>query len=325
MPQKSRIYLLRTALFLLGFTILFISAVVSCTKDAGTSGNKELQTEIAGSAVNFNFNCTNSPVYEDSVLCAKWKGPNKDYFSKPLNQPPTGKYFSWPGGLVMDTNTGIINVTQSESGVKYVVGFVKNGTTDTCHTQVIISGIHYKDNIYVLSLNDTLAVPYFNANPLAPSPCNVSDDDDYPGNSNGQGNGNNKCEYDDDEDDDNGNGQADEPLPGQQANDQNIRVRTKTGFINLKKSLADGAFGENPQNGASKEVKIYYRLDDCSVKALRSIKIRVIYYDKKSDVPASLLAEILQRRYNFENGELISVDGTYNPRPPQIIVTRTID
>ena len=318
MPQKRRPYVLRNALLLLGGTILLLSIVVSCKKYAST--RNEMQ-EIPGLPANVHLNTANSPVYEDSVLCAKWRGPNKDYFAKPLNNPPAGKYFSWPHGLVIDENTGIINVTKSEGGVRYIVGFVKNGTTDTAHTQVIISGIHYKDNIYVLALNDTLAIPYFDANPLAAAPCGTSDDTDYPGNSNGNAN-NNSCEYDDDEDDDNGNGNADEPLPGEQANDQKVRVRTKTGIINLKKSLEDGAFGEFPQNGTTKDVKIYYRLDDCSAKALRSIKVRLIYYEKKSDIPASLLAEILQKKYNFENGELITEEGTISsPRPPLIIVT----
>lgn len=308
-------------MLLLAGTVLLVFVVASCKKDA-TATTNDLQAELSGISSNFHFNAPNSPVYEDTILCAKWRGPNKDYLARPLNNPPAGKYYSKPHGLVIDENTGIINVTKSEGGVRYVVGFVKNGTTDTAHTQVIISGIHYKDNIYVLANNDTLAIPYFNANPLVFTPCGVSDDTDYPGNSNGNGNPNAGCEYDDDEDDDNGNGQADEPLPGEQANDQNVRVRTKTGIINLKKTLLDGAFGPAPQNGTTKDVRIYYRLDDCSTKALRSIKVRLIYYEKKSDIPASLLAEVLQKKYNFENGDLIMVDYSYSsPRPPLIIVT----
>lgn len=319
MSQKSRPYYLRTALFLLGCSMLLVSIVASCRKDATTAANPALQSELAGLPATFNFNCADSPVYEDSVLCARYRGPGRDCFARPLNRLSVGKYYSWPVGLVMDPNTGVINVTQSEGGVRYVVGFVKEGTTDTCHTKVIISGIHYKDNIYVLALNDTLAIPYFDANPLSISPCGSSDDTDYPGYSAVSGNIN--CEYDDDEDDDNGNGPLDEPLPGEQANDQNVRVRTKTGVINLKKTLADGAFGLFPVNGTIKDVKINYRLADCSLKALRSIRIRLIYYQKKSDIPPSLMAEVLQKKYSFESSSLLVGDILSSPRPPLIIVT----
>lgn len=318
MLQKSRPYYLRTGLLLIGSLMLLVSIVASCRKDATTAAKPDLQVEVAGFPSTFNFNCADSPIYEDSVLCARYRGPDRDYFAKPLNRPPAGKYYSWPAGLVMDPNTGIINVTQSEGGVRYVVGFVKEGTTDTCHTKVIISGVHYKDNIYILAKNDTLAIPYFDANPLLASPCGTSDDTDYPGNSTGGGNA--ACEYDDDEDDDNGNGTADEPPAGQQANEQKVRVRTKTGIINLKKTLEDGAFGIFPENGTTKDVRIYYRLADCSLKALRSIKVRIIYYEKKSDIPPSLLAEILQKRYSFESSDLV-VSPTSSPRPPLIIVT----
>ena len=121
--------------------------------------------------------------------------------------------------------------------------------------------------MYVLSNNDTLATPFFNADPNISSVCDPSDESDYPGN--GNGGGNDKCEFDDGSDDDNGNGSADEPPPGQRANDQKVRVRTKSGVINLKKTLGDGAFGPNPQNGDRKEVTIYYRLNDCSSKSLQ--------------------------------------------------------
>jgi hypothetical protein len=317
--QKSRPYYLRTVLLLLGSSLLLVSIVASCRKDSSTAADPVLQVELAGFPSSFNFNCVDSPVYEDSILCAKYRGPDRDYFARPLNRLPNGKYYSWPSGLVMDANTGVINVTQSEGGVRYVVGFVKEGTTDTCHTKVIIAGIHYKDNVYILAKNDTLAIPYFDANPLSVSPCDPSDDTDYPGSSNVGGNA--RCEYDDDEDDDNGNGPADEPPTGQQANEQNVRVRTKTGIINLKKTLEDGAFGLFPENGTTKDVRIYYRLADCSLSALRSIKVRLIYYEKKSDIPPSLLAEILQKKYSFESSELVVSSIIDSPRPPLIIVT----
>ena len=325
MSKKSRKSLGKAAIIVSGCVILVMSLIVSCSKEADETGNQQVQVEITSFPSTINFNCTESPVYEDTILCAKWRGPNNDYIARPLNRPPRGKYYSWPSGLQIDVNTGAINVTQSEGGMQYLVGFVKEGTRDTCHSRIIISGVHYKDKVYILERNDTLAIPYFNANPLIQAICDISGDDDYPGNNNGSPNGDltgsTRCEFDDDEDDDNGNGTADEPPPGQQANDKFIRVRTKSGIINLKKSLEDGAFGPDPQNGATTNARIYYRLNDCSQKALRSIKVRLIYFDKKSDIPPSLLQEVVAKQYNFESYQLISTDCA--PRPPLIIVTRS--
>jgi hypothetical protein len=99
-----------------------------------------------------------------------------------------------------------------------------------------------------------------------------------------------------------------------------VRVRTVSGVINLKKTLEDGAFGPNPQNGDSKEVTIYYRLNDCSVKALQKIKVNLIYYEKKSDIPVQVLDEVRGRRTAFMQARIIDPNG--KPRPPQIFVTR---
>jgi hypothetical protein len=202
-----------------------------------------------------------------------------------------------------------------------VIGFVPTGGHDTCLTDITIGGVTYVDSVYVMAANDTLALPHFNANPTPTSICDASDDTDYPGNSgNGNGGGNDKCEFDDGSDDDNGNGTADEPPPGQRANDQKVRVRTLSGIINLKKTLNDGAFGPNPKNGDKKQITIYYRLNDCSVKALQKVKVDLIYYEKKSDIPVTLMNEVREKRNRFMEARIIAPDG--KPRPPQIFVTR---
>src|SRR5215213_9839239 len=157
MPKTSRPKFRTIAVSLPVYTILFISLMVSCAKDANNTGKEEILVEFAAFPSTFNFNCTDSPVYEDSILCAKWRGPNNDYIVKPLNRPEKGKYYSWPVGLQIDVNTGTINVSKSESGMLYVIGYVKDGTTDTCHSRIIVAGLHYKDQIYVLSNNDSLA------------------------------------------------------------------------------------------------------------------------------------------------------------------------
>jgi hypothetical protein len=275
--------------------------------------------------------CPNAPSYGDSILTGEFK-KKKPLIKKVINNPGEGIYFAKPIGLDIDRNTGAIDVGNSESGVKYTVGFVKASTNDTCFTNVIVSGISYVDSIYVLSKNDTLAKPYFNARPQINAPCDASDDRDYPRSGGGKGKGNDKCEYDDDEDkdskkkddddDDDDDNDEDEPPPGQTANEQKVRVRTISGIINLKKTLEEGAFGKNPKNGTSKEVMIYYRVNDASKKSLKKVKVKLLYYDKRSDVPDHVVKEIRQKRKEFlTETPLITYQ---KPRPPLIVITREL-
>jgi hypothetical protein len=309
--MKNKVY---TALFLFASLIL---AFFSCSKSKISEDANPIPfpTDIPLD------NCSNGPDYGATVICPQWRGPNGDHKIRPKNDPGVGTYFAWPEGLVIDHNTGEVNVSDSETGARYIIGFVRSGTHDTCLKELTIGGVTYVDSVYVLSANDTLALPHFNANPLPTTICDPSDDTDYPGNSSGgNGGGSDKCEFDDGSDDDNGNGQADEPPPGQRANDQKVRVRTLSGIINLKKTLEEGAFGSNPQNGDRKQVTIYYRLNDCSVKALQHIKVDLIYYEKKSDIPVTLLNDLRVKRTNFMEARIIDPNG--KPRPPQIFVTR---
>ncbi len=271
--------------------------------------------------------CPNAPSYGDSILSGEFK-KKKPLIKKVLNNPGEGIYFAKPVGLDIDRTTGAIDVGNSESGVKYTVGFIRAATNDTCFTTVIVSGISYVDSIYVLSRNDTLAKPYYNARPQINVPCDNSDDTDYPHSGGGKGKGNDKCEYDDDEDKDKKNStndndyDEDEPPPGQTANEQKVRVRTISGIINLKKTLADGAFGKNPVNGTSKEVMIYYRLNDGSKKSLKKVKVKLLYYNKRTDVPDHIVKEINKKRKEFlTETPLIAYE---KPRPPLIVITREL-
>jgi hypothetical protein len=261
------------------------------------------------------FNCT-PPDYGDSIIYPKWKGPTQDYIIKPKDTSATGTYFALPQGIVINPTTGEINVSKSETGVRYHIGFVKTGTQDTCISTLILGGITYVDSIYSLNNNDTLAIPYYYANPTTPALCDPSDDNDYPGQ--GQ-HGNNKCEFDDDEDID-GNGPGDEPLPGNTANGAGVRVRTTSGIINLKKTLLEGAFGSTtPINGTKITVTIHYRLNDQSGRVLQRIPVELYYYDKVSDIPSTFRSEIALKRQNFFNYLIVNS----KPRPPLIILTRS--
>ena len=299
-----------------------IVIVIGCNKKVSTIDVEPNPDPTTPPVVRF---CPNAPFYGDSILTGEYK-KKKPLIKKVLNNPGEGIYFAKPTGLDIDRSTGAINVGNSEGGVRYTVGFIRASTNDTCFTTVIISGISYVDSIYVLSLNDTLAKPYYNARPKINVPCDNSDDSDYPHTGGGKGKGNDKCEYDDDEDkdkkNDNDNDYEDEPPPGQTANEQKVRVRTISGIINLKKTLAEGAFGKNPVNGTSKEVMIYYRLNDGSKKSLKKVKVKLLYYDKKSDVPEHIVKEIKKKRKEFlTETPLIAYE---KPRPPLIVITREL-
>jgi hypothetical protein len=244
--------------------------------------------------------CAGAPDYGDSIVFLKPKNGG-DFFASPVNNiGVNGTYMSWPEGLKINKNTGVINLSQSETGVRYNIAFIKKGGADTCVSQLIVGGLTYMDEIYVLEQNDTLAKPIFNADPFASSICDASDDTDYPDNNS---NGNNKCVFDNDS-------------PGQRANDQKLRVRTKSGIINLKKSVEDGLFGKNPKNGDSKKVQIRYELNDASQKAGQKITVQVMYYDKVSGIPGALQQEVAGKRANMLSYRIVNG----KPRPPLIII-----
>lgn len=257
-----------------------------------------------------SFKCSIERIYKDSVLYND-KGPGSSSIVKVDKNPGAGKYYSWPQGLAIDSVTGSINVTASAGGYRYTVGFVKNGTRDTCLQNIIISGATYKDGIYVLANNDTLAYPYFNADPAGAAICDNSGDNDYQDNQ-GHGNGNHKCEFD----------AADPKGKKGRANSKHVKVRTISGAINLKKTQEEGAFGATvPVNGQGIMVPVYYKLQDKGNKTLQKVNVQVIYYDRQTDIPVSLVSYINRRKSRTESRALITPDG--NPRPPLIVITRS--
>jgi hypothetical protein len=299
--MKSR---LCTCLLLSSFALLLV--FVACNK-ANRSGNDTetgtdplVDTPANGNVVLSGPNqCPGAPNYGDSIIYLQ--PVNGQYMVSPTNNSGiSGTYLSWPEGLSLNKNNGVINVSKSETGVRYLVGFVKDGTHDTCVNQLILGGITYLDSIYVIGNNDTLAKPIFNTNPQLPPICDASDDSDYPDNN---GNGNNTCSFDNN-------------APGQKANDKKLRVRTKSGIINLKKSLADGIFGPTLNNGDSKTINVLYSLNDNSKKAQQQISVKVMYFDKVSSIPATLKSEVQYKRANMMNYHIVNG----KPRPPLLII-----
>jgi hypothetical protein len=233
--------------------------------------------------------CIYSPNYGDSIVYPQPSSGSYYIYPQGTNGLK-GKYYSWPLGLVLDSNSGAINLTLSQTGQRYDLAFVQYGTTDTCISQLIVAGTSYMDSVYVLSKSDTSSDPYFNANPYAPSPCQ---------NKNGPGG----CQFD----------------YNDFAKIQGVIVNKHTGFIDLQKT-ARIIFGRFSYNGETKLTTIYYKLNDNSNDAAQQIQLKLMYYDRKANVPASLLSTISSNVASTLNNQLLSKGPS--PRPPLIIIVR---
>jgi len=237
--------------------------------------------------------CSFAPLYGDSIIFPQPTN-GQDYIVHLVNNPGTGKFFAWPVGMILDSVSGAIDVTRSQTGMRYEIGFVKTGTTDTCLSQLIIGGAAYLDSVYVLDNGATKAYPYYDANLYLPAVCN----------------GGSGCTFD---------------VTGSAAN-QKVIVDKFTGVIDLQKTLngtllgLGGAFGLIPVNGNSVTTTIYYRLNDPSNNALQHIDVQIAYYGSKSLLSSGLLGGITNALDNILSGHIIST--SINPRPPLIVIVR---
>jgi hypothetical protein len=266
--------------------------------DSATSPSDTLQINKDTTLVPFPetplLGCTYSPDYGDSIMYPQPTN-GQDYVIYPVNNAGVaGKYFSWPEGLVLNSQTGAIDMTKSETGARYDIGFVKDGTTDTCLSQLIVAGAAYMDSVYVLGDNQTTAAPYYNANPYAPPVCT--------GSSGGQG-----CQFD----------------YNNHAKNQGVEIDNHTGVIDLQKTMKNSLFNLLPIDGTTINTTVYYKLDDNSNSAPQQISVKLMFYNRKSDIPPSLLASITNKLVTtLENLLMLDKSGAAAPRPPLIIITR---
>ncbi len=229
---------------------LFIISIFSCSKENAVT-NMVSSANISdshGGGGGGTFNC-NQFAYPDTIFYPKQS--SSDYIVMPLNVLD-GRYGSFPDVMKIDRNSGAINITKSETGLKYVVWFIPNGTKDTCKKFVTISGINYQDSIFSMSTSSS-SIPIYNANTQNPIACNGT------------------CQF------------------GQDLVSQGVAINTSTGVIDLKKSIAKGALGQNPKNGAFKDFLVKYRISDKSSNALNKIQFRLYYYKTKAQIPDSIM------------------------------------
>ena len=286
-----------------GLSVLLFGTfcAISCKKSedtvpANTSVNRQdttmtaVNTTVHPYPITPTQECIYTPNYGDSIIYPQ-PAPGNFYVYPKNTQGIQGTYLSWPGGLIINATTGTINVTLSQTGQRYDIGFVQYGTSDTCVSQLIVAGTAYMDSIYVLAQGNPTAAPYFNANPNIPSPCQNSN----------WGNG---CQFD----------------YFDFAKKQGIEIDHQTGIINLQ-NTAKNIFGRNPVNGKTVNTTIFYKLNDNSNHASQQIPLQMIYFNHRSDIPPGLLATVTARGASAVNNQLLS-KGPSPTRPPIIIIVR---
>lgn len=222
--------------------------------------------------------------YGDSILYLQPSAG--DYIVFPTSQR-TGTYAGFPDGIEIDDRTGAINISKSETGLRYRITHTAADGTKT-ETMVVLSGITFKDHFYKLSTGDSIASPVYNASENRVMPLNGSSFDE-----------------------------------GNVANGGGCSVKTDNGKINLAESMRLGVFGSNPRNDDQKEVEIKYRINDGSGKSLNKLKVKLYLYDTMADVP-QYLWDILNGRISdgvFLKGETAArIEQLAKPRPPCVII-----
>lgn len=265
------------------FLLVATALILGCQKDV--SGPQE-----ENSAQSNNISASPNPrlSYGDSVFFLKNQPGN--YIIAPVSKPiETGYFKSIPLGLVIDTITGNINVTQSETGLRYKIYYVSPSDSLLDSVKIVISGIDYRDAIYEIASTpnayDT-AFPIYNARPDILLPCGDDDDDD----DGDIDDDDNACIFDETDLDGDGN----DDIPG--VNQDKLLVDIKKGSIDVEASFHAGIFGSsNPVNGISKDFTFYYRLQDASNRALNKITVRVYHFKKRNDIPQALLDTLAYR------------------------------
>ena len=225
--------------------------------------------------------------YGDSIIYSK--PSSGDYIVYPLTNRE-GVYEGFPEGIEIDDRTGAINVTKSETGLKYrITHTAPDGTVTT--TRVILSGITFFDKFYNLSQNDSIAFPVYNASASSILPLTGSVFDDGGG-----------------------------------ANSSGCAIKTINGQINLAQSVRNGLFGTNPSNDERRDVEIVYRLNDGSDKAVNKLKVRLYYYTSMATVAPDLMQTLQDRQTAgvfLRGGGIEVVEQALQaakPRPPCVII-----
>ena len=233
--------------------------------------------------------------YGDSVFYLQ--NQSADYIITPT-KTLAGQYSGFPEGIDIDGNTGAINISKSETGLRYRITFKPDGATDSFSTVILISGINFLDGFYKLTTADSIATPIYNAR----------NTNAIPGTNNGS-------VFDE----------------GSNCNGAGCKVDVTIGTINLAQTVRNGVFGNTPSNNDRHEFQMNYRINDKSDKALNMLKVKLYYFDSINDVTQEVFDIIASRqgtllRQNAVTSTALStfrpagVAKPSKPRPPCIFI-----
>src|SRR5450432_2175047 len=158
----------KTDLFRIRGLLLITMLICGCGKTLLHSGFAPLIKSPSDGTSYYTNDPKLSPFYGDTVLYMRSNEPS-GYLIAPLNDLGLGTYTSWPAGLSINARTGVIDLSVTEPGARYNIGFVNTLTLDTAFRQLIIAGVGYLDGIYDMSSGDSLLRPYLNADPAMTS------------------------------------------------------------------------------------------------------------------------------------------------------------
>lgn len=222
--------------------------------------------------------------YGDSILYMRPSAG--DYIVSPTTHR-AGTYSGFPDGIEIDESTGAINVSKSETGLRYRITHTATDGTVT-KTLVVLSGITFTDKFYILSQHDSIAAPVYNSSPARVLPLSGSSFDE-----------------------------------GNVANGGGCSVKTTNGTINLAETVRNGVFGAIPQNDRRETFEIKYRINDASGKTENKLKVLLYWYNTMADVPADLWQTLNDRENEgvFLRGAIAGrTEQAAKPRPPCVII-----
>lgn len=261
-----------------------ISLFAACDKPGGeddTSGGGGTQLKLS---------------YGDSILYLRNQAGNTIYNPQPTGA--TGRFYAYPDGLSIDETSGAINVSESETGMRYRITFVNAGRTDSVSTRIIVSGVNYKDWYHVQTQHDSLSRPSYNANfSNLGLPAGSFD------------------------------------ITGS-ARSKGLAIDPATGVINLNQTIRNGFLGSNPPNDkAAREVEMSYTLQDASNSAVNKLKIKLYFYNEMATVETDIKELLRDREDMFlrlaQDGFFINPSSPVSrntaasrPRPPCVIILR---
>lgn len=211
----------------------------------------------------------------------------------------SGSYTSLPEGLKIDRKTGSIDVNQSETGLRYLVLFTPSGSAESRKNYITISGINYPDKIFNLAQGDSIAAPIYNADAKMslPNPGKTNVFDENGG-----------CKK------------------------AGIIINAENARINLAQSVRNQAI----DTGATQQVKLSYRINDGSNRAVNGLNVKIYFYRNAKEIPKYLTDLLTVRRTTVVAAGTDTQTTTTNtlnllslaakseslarPRPPCIIV-----